>query len=150
MKCPYCGTEVKTKSNFCPECGANLSTIYQMEEDGDKMDTQESTQTQVSKNSTQDSANPTQTQDNIEQSQIPNSSSNNKDIKNAKDLALWSFIISLIGLVIAGIPCGIASIVIAICAITKIKSQNAKISMALPILAIIFGVLDIVAVILLW
>lgn len=65
--------------------------------------------------------------------------------KKRNNMALTSFILSLVGLLIAGIPCGIASLITGIIALTKFDSETEN-NKWMAIFGIVVGIIDIVAV----
>lgn len=73
---------------------------------------------------------------------------NNQETKTAKKnngIALASFILSLIGLIVAGIPCGIAAVITGITALSKFDSETQK-NKWMAIFGIVLGILDAVVV----
>lgn len=70
--------------------------------------------------------------------QIPVTKVNNK-------YALASFILSLVGLIIAGIPCGIASIITGIIGVSKFNPETEK-NKWMAIFGLVLGLLDAVLV----
>lgn len=60
-------------------------------------------------------------------------------------LALTSFVLSLVGLIIAGIPCGIAALITGIIGLTKFDQEKEK-NKWMAIVGIIVGVMDAVLV----
>ena len=76
-----------------------------------------------------------------------NNNNNMPTQKKLTPLALSSFILSLVGLLIAGIPCGIAAIVTGILGIAKFEPENQKNNKWMAIVGIILGIIDVVIVI---
>ena len=75
---------------------------------------------------------------------------NNEQIpveKRFNNYALASFILSLVGLLVAGIPCGIAAFVTGILGLVKFNPENEKNNKWMAIIGIIVGVIDIILVI---
>ena len=75
---------------------------------------------------------------------------NNQQLPGAKkrnNMALTSFILSLVGLLVAGIPCGIASLITGILALTKFNPETEN-NKWMAIFGIAVGVIDIIAVVL--
>lgn len=73
---------------------------------------------------------------------------NNEQIPVVKKIsgpALASFICSLVGLIIAGIPCGIAAVVTGILGIAKFKPETQKCRW-MAIFGLILGIIDVVLV----
>lgn len=68
------------------------------------------------------------------------------ELKNS-GLGLASFVLSLVGLLIAGIPCGILSIIFGAISIFKFNPEKQK-NKWMGIVGLIIGIIDIVAVIL--
>lgn len=71
--------------------------------------------------------------------QIPANKQNNK-------LALVSFILSLVGLIVAGIPCGITAVITGAIGISKFNPNTEK-NKWMSIVGIVLGIIDIVATI---
>ena len=65
--------------------------------------------------------------------------------KKANPMCLASFILALVGLLIAGIPCGIAAGITGIIGLVKFDAENHKFKW-MGIVGIIVGILDVVAV----
>ena len=75
---------------------------------------------------------------------------NNEQIpveKTFNNYALASFILSLVGLLVAGIPCGIAAFVTGILGLVKFNPEKEKNNKWMAIIGIIVGVIDIILVI---
>ena len=73
---------------------------------------------------------------------------NNQELHGAKKKntsALASFILSLVGLIIAGIPCGIAAIITGITGITKFNPETEN-NKWMAIFGIVLGIIDVVLV----
>ena len=68
--------------------------------------------------------------------QLPGNKQNNKK-------ALASFILALVGLIIAGIPCGIAAIVTGSMALSKFNPDTEK-NKWMAIVGIVLGAIDII------
>lgn len=66
--------------------------------------------------------------------------------KKMNTSALMSFIFSLVGLFIAGIPCGLVAIVTGIIGLTKFNSETEK-GKWMAIVGLIVGIADVVLVI---
>ncbi len=66
--------------------------------------------------------------------------------KKFNTMALISFIFSLVGLIVAGLPCGIVAIITGITGLVKFKPQEEK-GKWMAIVGLIVGALDIIAVI---
>lgn len=79
--------------------------------------------------------------------EIKNENVQNSTVRKNNGCAIASFICSLVGLLIAGIPCGIAAVITGIIGIAKI-SQNKETQKGkwMAIFGIILGSLDILAV----
>ncbi len=71
--------------------------------------------------------------------QMPAQKVNNK-------LALSSFILSLVGLLIAGIPCGIAALITGVMGLTKFNPETEK-NKWMAIFGIVVGIIDAILVI---
>lgn len=61
-------------------------------------------------------------------------------------MGLLSLIFSLVGLIIAGLPCGIVAVITGIVGLVKFDSSKEK-AKGLPIAGLIVGIIDVVAVI---
>ena len=62
-------------------------------------------------------------------------------------MALTSFIISLVGLIVAGIPCGIVAVILGIVGLVKFDATKEK-GKGFAIAGLVVGVIDVIAVIL--
>lgn len=74
---------------------------------------------------------------------------NNTNIQSQKKnngLGLSSFVLSLVGLIIAGIPCGILSIIFGGISIAKFNPETQK-NKWMGIVGLIIGIIDVVLVI---
>ncbi len=69
----------------------------------------------------------------------------NQGTKKVNTSALVSFIFSLVGLIIAGLPCGIVAIITGIIGLVKFNKETEKFKW-MAIVGIIVGVVDVVAV----
>ena len=69
----------------------------------------------------------------------------NNQIKKVNPLALISFIFSLVGLIIAGIPCGMVAIITGIIALVKFNENTEKLKW-MAIVGLIIGIADVVVV----
>lgn len=78
----------------------------------------------------------------------PISNQETNTVKKNNGAALASFILSLIGLIVAGIPCGIAAVVSGITALSKFNSETQK-NKWMAIFGIVLGIFDAVVVALL-
>lgn len=67
--------------------------------------------------------------------------------KNFNTCALLSFILSLVGLVIFGLPCGIASVILGIIGIATFKRETQK-SKWMAIAGLCIGIVDVASVLL--
>ena len=65
--------------------------------------------------------------------------------KKPHPMALASFVLSLVGLLIAGIPCGIAALVTGILGIVKFDEEKNKFKW-MAIVGIIVGIADVILV----
>ena len=72
---------------------------------------------------------------------------NTNTVKKNNGLALTSFILGLVGLIIAGIPCGICAIIFGGVGIAKFKPDTQK-NKWMAITGLILGIVDVVATIL--
>ena len=74
---------------------------------------------------------------------------NNEQLPGAKkknNMALTSFILSLVGLIIAGIPCGIAAVITGILGLTKFNPETEN-NKWMAIFGIVLGAIDAILVI---
>lgn len=67
--------------------------------------------------------------------------------KKQNAMALTSFILALVGLIVAGLPCGIVAIITGIVGLVKFDSTKEK-GKGFAIAGLIVGVIDVIAVIL--
>lgn len=67
--------------------------------------------------------------------------------KKMNPQALASFILALVGLLVAGIPCGIAALVTGILGLTKFNPETQKNNKWMAIVGIILGAADVIVVI---
>lgn len=67
-------------------------------------------------------------------------------VKKNNGSALASFILSLVGLLIAGIPCGIAAVITGILGITKFNPDTEK-NKWMAIVEIVIGAIDVILVV---
>lgn len=65
--------------------------------------------------------------------------------KKRNNMALTSFICSLVGLLIAGIPCGIAAVATGIMGITKFNPETEN-NKWMAIFGVVLGIIDVVLV----
>ncbi len=70
----------------------------------------------------------------------------NTGTKKQNNFALVSFILSLVGLIIAGLPCGIVAVILGIISLVKFDSTKEK-GKGFGIAGLVIGVIDVVAVI---
>ena len=70
----------------------------------------------------------------------------NVGTRKQNSMALTSFILSLVGLIVAGLPCGIVAIIIGIIGLVKFDATKEK-GKGFAIAGLIVGVIDVVAVI---
>ena len=82
---------------------------------------------------------------NVGQSSGGQTSQANSVAKKVNGSALASFIFSLVGLVIAGLPCGIVAIITGILGLVKFNKETEKFKW-MAIVGIIVGVADVVLV----
>lgn len=72
----------------------------------------------------------------------------NKDVKKKNNsFSVTSFVFSLVGLLVAGFPCGVAAVITGIMGLVKFKPEEEK-GKGMAIAGIIIGIIDIVAVLL--
>ena len=72
---------------------------------------------------------------------------NNNGVKKVNVYGLISFIFALVGLLIAGLPCGIVALITGIIGLVKFNKETEKLK-GFAIAGIVIGVFDIVAVVL--
>lgn len=70
----------------------------------------------------------------------------NTSTKKINNMALTSFIFSLVGLIIAGIPCGVAALALGGTGLSKFNPNEEK-GKGFAIAGIVIGVIDIVSVV---
>lgn len=66
-------------------------------------------------------------------------------VKKNNGAALASFILSLVGLIVAGIPCGVAAVVTGIVGLTKFNPETQK-NKWMAIFGLVLGIIDVVLV----
>lgn len=66
--------------------------------------------------------------------------------KKMNPYALASFILALVGIIVAGIPCGIAAVITGILGLTKFDPETQKNNKWMAIVGIILGAVDILLV----
>ena len=71
----------------------------------------------------------------------------NVGTRKQNSMALTSFIISLVGLIVAGLPCGIVAVILGIVGLVKFDATKEK-GKGFAIVGLVVGVIDIVAVVL--
>lgn len=76
---------------------------------------------------------------------IQGTETNNGGAKKVNNLALISFIFSLVGLIVAGLPCGIVALITGIMGLVKFKPETEKFKW-MAIVGIVIGVADAVLV----
>lgn len=74
-----------------------------------------------------------------------NETTQNVEQKKVNNMALLSFIFSLIGLIVAGLPCGMVALITGIMGIAKFDSEKDKCKW-MAIVGIVVGIFDIVSV----
>ena len=67
--------------------------------------------------------------------------------RKQNSMALTSFIIALVGLLVAGLPCGIVAIVLGIVGLVKFDATKEK-GKGFAITGLVVGVIDVIAVVL--
>ncbi|MCI9245737.1 MAG: DUF4190 domain-containing protein [Clostridia bacterium] len=67
--------------------------------------------------------------------------------RKQNSMALASFIIALVGLIVAGLPCGIVAIILGIVGLVKFDATKEK-GKGFAIAGLVVGVIDVIAVIL--
>lgn len=117
--CVSCGSELDENTKFCNNCGKAVE------------DTNQVINNVVNETSKTVEANPI----------------SNSEERKTDGLAIASFVVSLVGLLIAGLWCGIISLCLGIPALRRIKAFNKK-GKGLAIAGIAIGGFDIVAVLL--
>ena len=74
-----------------------------------------------------------------------NVNQNNNGAKKVNAFGLISFIFSLVGLLVAGLPCGIVALITGIIGLVKFNKETEKLK-GFAIAGIVIGVFDVVAV----
>lgn len=118
--CSNCGNMLSEDSKFCNKCGVNIENNQVI-------------------NSNIESSNQN-TNNNV------NTVHNNQPTTKANGLAIASFVVSLVGLLIFGLPCGIISLSMGITALKRIKIFPEMKGRGLAIAGIVIGSVDIVCV----
>ena len=67
--------------------------------------------------------------------------------RKQNSMALASFIIALVGLIVAGLPCGIVAIILGIVGLVKFDATKEK-GKGFAIAGLVIGVIDVIAVVL--
>ncbi len=75
-----------------------------------------------------------------------NSNTVNNGAKKVNTMGLISFIFSLVGLLVAGLPCGVVALITGIMGIVKFDSEKEKFKW-MAIVGLVVGIIDIIAVI---
>ena len=83
----------------------------------------------------------------IQETGTQNENQNNNVGKRANVFGLISFVFALIGLLIAGLPCGVVALITGIIGLVKFDKETEKLK-GFAIAGIVIGVFDIVAVVL--
>ena len=71
----------------------------------------------------------------------------NTGVRKQNAMALTSFIVALVGLLIAGLPCGIVAIILGIVGLVKFDATKEK-GKGFAIAGLVIGVIDVIAVVL--
>lgn len=66
--------------------------------------------------------------------------------KKMNPQAVASFVLALVGLIVAGIPCGIAAVITGILGITKFNPETQKNNKWMAIVGIVLGAIDVILV----
>lgn len=67
--------------------------------------------------------------------------------RKQNSMALASFIIALVGLIVAGLPCGIVAVILGIVGLVKFDATKEK-GKGFAIAGLVIGVIDVIAVVL--
>lgn len=67
--------------------------------------------------------------------------------RKQNSMALASFIIALVGLIVAGLPCGIVAVILGIVGLVKFDATKEK-GKGFAIAGLVVGVIDVIAVVL--
>ena len=70
----------------------------------------------------------------------------NNGVKVTNKLAIASLVLSLVGLIVAGLPCGLAAVITGIIGVAKFNPETEK-GKGMAIAGIIVGALDVVLVV---
>lgn len=71
----------------------------------------------------------------------------NMGTRKQNSMALASFILALVGLIVAGLPCGVVAVILGIVGLVKFDATKEK-GKGFAIAGLVVGVIDIVAVVL--
>ncbi len=80
----------------------------------------------------------------IQESGVKTEAPQNAGAKKQNSMGLVSFIFSLVGLIVAAIPCGIVALITGIIGITKFNPSTEK-GKGLAVAGVVVGTIDIVA-----
>lgn len=80
----------------------------------------------------------------IQENGVKEETKANNGVKKVNNMALLSFIFSLVGLLVAAIPCGIVALITGIMGIVKFNKDTEKFKW-MAIVGIVLGVIDIIA-----
>jgi len=70
----------------------------------------------------------------------------NNEVKTTNKLAVVSLVLSLVGLLVAGLPCGAAAVITGIIGLVKYKPETEK-GKGMAIAGIVVGAVDVVLVV---
>lgn len=118
MFCPYCGANLTDNAKFCSSCGAQIE-----KENTSEVVTETNNQLQTNQ--------PT-----------PNTQSTVKKFSGA---AIAGFVLSLVGIIVAGIPCGVLGIIFSAAGMSETKNQEKR-GKGLAIAGLVISIIDIVLV----
>lgn len=127
MFCKNCGAKIEDNSKFCASCGSEIIL-----------------ETPIENNT------PTQEQETIQNPNVE--STNNTQAENIENSAprkkfsgkgIAGFVLSLVGLFIFGIPCGILGVVFSSIAMKETKTKNLR-GKGLAIAGLVISIIDIV------
>ena len=123
--CLYCGASCEDAAQFCRGCGASLAGTEQPVN-------QQAPQQPVQQPAPQQFNQPV----------------NNQAAKKTSGTAIASLVVSLVGLLFAGLPCGIIAISLAVSSMNHMKSFPNEGGKGLAIAGLIIGIIDVLAVVL--
>ena len=129
MYCKYCGNQLSENSKFCTQCGSLVEENTLNNQTNEQINEQQMSENQPNTLNTNQ-----QTIYNAEQIQ---------PIKKYSRKSIAGFVLSLVGLLLAGIPCGILGIVFSSIGLNEVGTKNMK-GKGLAIAGLVISIIDII------